>query len=413
MKQQRMSLLLLSIVCIVSCTLVAMHEGPMNAVWFCDNNHPFAGPNGVHQYGKWKNAEMQYAETLSFYNIGTNYDRDMATVNAAACQMAQRKETGCWGIFDVLIDIPSKQRLSYFTMDKIKSTQSILVETKKVGIGDIACFSKTIYELKKKTNARIIVSIRPSVKGTFSNVIKDYGCELISDNDEQPKTDYVTHIIGLLGHLRMEPAATKPDKFLLTAPDRAMLAVTKQLMPFLGQDKKLVAVFAGEDRQAILIGGRLLPFNTTDHGRHLSSDVFSSLLLDESDLVLIDCGTEKSRFTVSDNQRDHYMILAEEEQAFDTIVALAQIMNINERIVALLTDQGPGNVFIRALCAEAQKRAAFIIPNPEQYDMRMEGDGQEYVHMLSDCLVFKSQFSKLEDQIEVVKKALKKITAGK
>ena len=64
---------------------------------------------------------------------------------------------------------------------------------------------------------------------------------------------------------------------------------------------------------------------------------------------------------------------------------------------------GQTNVFARALDHDAQKRMAFIIPNPQENDMRMEGEGSKYKHMISDCWVYKCETPL--DQTQVIENA--------
>lgn len=395
--------------------LMAMEKkGPMNEAWFYDQNNPYKSANDLHQERRWKEAATDYEQKLH-NKTGTEYDREMARLNLAACLMGQQQSTEHWGSFDTLIDIDEEQRLSKDKVDALAKSgkKSILVRTDQVGIGDIAHFLQTTRELKKRCkDCQVTVSVRPFLKNTISNVVKGYGCEVISEKDVQPKTDYTTHIIGLLGHLKMNPAETKPE-ILLAAPDRAMKVVNEQVNAVLEQGKTLAVVFAGEDRQATLIGGKQLPRNKEAHGRQISPAAFSLLLKKNPNLILLDCGTPHSRVTVNEDQKHQYMVIPNEEQPFDTVVALARIMSINKKIIALAADQGPSNVFARSLDSQAQKRMAFIIPNVREYDMRMEGKNTAYQQMISDCLVLKSDSPELEDQVAVLEKALQKTTTGK
>jgi hypothetical protein len=401
----------------ISCgSLIAMEQkkGPMNAEWFYAHNNPYKTANDLHQERRWKEAATDYEQKLR-NKIGTEYDQEMAQLNLAACLMAQQQPTEHWGSFDALIGIDEEQRLSQEKVDLLAKNgkKSILVRTDQVGIGDIAHFLQTTRELKKRCkDCQVTVSVRPFLKNTISNVVKGYGCDVISEKDAQPKTDYTTHIIGLLGHLKMNPAQTKPE-IILDAPDRAMKVVNEQVKAVLDQGKTVAVVFAGEDRQATLIGGKQLPRNKEAHGRQISPAAFSLLLKKNPNLVLLDCGTKDSRVTVDENQKHQYMVIPNEEQPFDTVVALARIMSVNKKIIALAADQGPSNVFARSLDSQAQKRMAFIIPNAKEYDVRMEGKNTEYQQMISDCLVLKSNSAKLEDQVAVLEKALQKTTTGK
>jgi len=401
-------IVLLSVLFVSSGTLLTMEkpQGPMNAEWFYSQQNPFKIANALHQDRKWKDAEDEYNQKLS-ENVGNEYDQEMAKLNLAACMMAQRKSTEHWSSFDSLIGINKEKQLSSDVLQDKKNKKSVLIRTDLVGIGDIAHFLETAHQLKQRTDWDVTVSIRPFLKGTFSNVVKAYGCHLISEKDEQPQTDYTTHIIGLLGHLTMDPAATKPGKILLEAPERAM-KVVKEQVDSVEKDKTLAVIFAGEDRPATLIGGKQLPRNQKDHGRQINPTAFQSLLKKHPKLVVMDCGTPSSRVAVDGAQ---HMVIAKEEQAFDTYVALAALMKVkaNKEIIVFAADQGPANLFARALDPEGQKCMAFIIPNPSEYDVRMEGDGAEYLQMISDCLVVKSESSEVNDQVAALEKALQKI----
>lgn len=413
MKHSRILVLSVSMIGGMVMAMNQQQQGPMSAEWFYAQHNPFKTANDLHQARKWKEAEVAYKQKLE-EGVGTEYDQDMAKLNLAACLMAQRESTEHWNSFDKLIGIPQENRLSQELLVS-KEKKSVLIRTDQVGIGDIVHFLATANVLKKKRpDWDVTVSVRPFLKNTISNVVQGYGCTLISEKDEQPKTDYTTHIIGLLGHLKMGPNDTKPDKFFLEAPERAKNVVNEQLKTVLEQGKTVLISFAGEDRQATLIGSKKLPLQPTDYGRQIHPIAFQLLLKKNPNLVLLDCGTPSSRIPVDENNKDRYMTIAKEEQAFDTIVALAAQMSANKKILAIAADQGPSNVFARSISTiDGQQRMAFIIPNPDQYDMRMEGEGSTYQQMISDCLVLKSNSSDVHDQYKVLKKALKKMENNK
>jgi hypothetical protein len=56
---------------------------------------------------------------------------------------------------------------------------------------------------------------------------------------------------------------------------------------------------------------------------------------------------------------------------------------------------------------------SFIIPNPKEYDMRMEGENAEYRQMISDCLVLKSDSPNVQSQVSTLERAVKKMTVDK
>lgn len=164
--------------------------------------------------------------------------------------------------------------------------------------------------------------------------------------------------------------------------------------------KKLGVVFLGEDRGATLMGGKKLPHNPKEHGRHLDARAFEPLLKKHEDLILIDCNSSKSHIQFDDDDKDNLVMsaefekrvvtLPEEQTPFDSIMALGRVVSVDRpNYVGFGSDNGPTNVFGRSLTKKAQNRFAFIIPNPEEYDMRMEGDGDSYTQMISDCRVYK------------------------
>lgn len=394
----------------------AMDGGAMNAAWFYDEQHPCKSANQMHQDKEWKKAAEEYEKFL-LQGAGNEYDQEMARLNMAACIMAQGLPSKDWGSFDALVGIDKKQRISrelladqkelkeLVEQPDQKDTKKILVRTDKVGIGDIFHFLKAAVTLKKRTGWDIAVSVRPFLICALTDAAKDYKLNLISEQEAQPRVDYVTHIIGLLGHLEMSPASTNPEKVAFTASEKAAHAVYTKVSPVLDKGGKIVVVFLGENRQATLIGGKQLPRDPKKHGRHLSSAPFVELLKSHKTLTLMDCSTKESRVAVERGQEDQCMTLPDGDQPFDTIVALARIMSAKKGIITLGADNGPTNVFARALDNDAQNRMAFIIPNSGEYDMRMEGNGLKYKHMISNCWVYKCTTP--DDQTKVIALAYK------
>lgn len=384
-------------------------SGPMNAEWFYAENNPFKQANDLHQNRRWVEAEFGYKTLLHDKSIGSKYDRRMAKINLAACTMAQRKPSENWANFDKLNGISEDQQISAEQIDNAKKEgkKSILVQTNGVGIGDDFHFLEVVHELKKRTNWDVTISVPPFLKGALSGATTAYGLNVVSARDEQPKTDRTTHIIGLLGHLKMDPSAVAPEKVLFTAPARAVKAIDDQIAPVLAEGKTIAVVFLGENRQATLIGGRQLPRDPNKHGRHLDAEPLKKLLQKYPNVVVMDCDGKSSRFAANDDQKDQYMQIAPEEQPFDTLQALALAMNVNKRIIAIGADNGPTNVFARALNKEAQRRMGLIIPNGAkdtgEYDMRMEGEGSTYTQMISNCRVYKCDTP--QDQTAVIERA--------
>jgi len=389
------------------------YKGPMDLEWFYHDKNPFALANALHQEQNWTLASEMYTQYLK-YNEGTEYDRNMARLNLAACLMAQCHATKHWAAFDALLDIPESQRISWETIlnnDSLIPTdcyprKTILVRTDQVGIGDIFHFISAAFDLRDCTGWNVIISVPNFLKQTLASPAEEYDFNLISiisENDTQPTVDYETHLIALLGHLNLAPTAIDPEKIIFTAPERAINLVLEAIEPVLGQGNTIAAVFLGEERQATLIGGKQLPRNSNDHGRNLDSEPFKQLLRNHPTLTLIDCSNKKNRVTIDEDQKNQYLIIPNEAQAFDTTIALARIMSAKKNIIAFGSNNGPTNVFARSLDHTAQDRMAFIIPNAKENDMRMEGKGAVYKQMISHCWVYKCQTP--NDQTKVIEQA--------
>lgn len=369
----------------------SQNGGPMNAEWFYDENNPYKSANDLLQNQQWGLAAEEYRKLLA-EKVGTEYDQDMAALNCASCLMALEKPSMQWGAYDALSGIPKEKRL---TNDLLNSNfkGSVLVKTDKVGIGDIVHFIETLAELKDRTNAQVTLSIRPFLKWAFKKFAEDTGITLISEKDAQPDTDYVTHIIGLYGHLNLYPGGLCPSGMFFTAPEEAMGKIRDLLEPKLtgwNSGNTVAAVFLGENRQATLIGGKQLPRDMTKHGRQLDSQPFMRLLEKhkKGQLYLLDCGTKDSKLVVDPEFKDLVLDIPA-DNGFDTFIALGRFMSMVKRVVAIAADQGPANVFARSLDDEAQNRMAFIIPNSKEHDMRMNGEGAQYEQMLSFCRVYR------------------------
>jgi hypothetical protein len=81
-------------------------------------------------------------------------------------------------------------------------------------------------------------------------------------------------------------------------------------------------------------------------------------------------------------------------------------MNVNKKIIGFGADNGPTNVFARALNQEAQRRMAIIIPG--ECDMRTEGPGNTYKQSISHCPVYRCETP--QDQTSVIQKAYADMT---
>jgi len=406
----------------LDCMEPEQHKGPMDSVWFYDETHAFAQANQLHQEQKWQAATREYRDVLAqlkptdnvrtpdeMHHILDNTTEchiHKAQLNLAACLMAQRQETEHWASFDALLDISKPKHISSDLIHHHKKPlkdQTILVRTDHIGLGDIFCFLSAAHELKKRTQCHILLSVPKVLKETLATAAREYGFSLISSKEVPPITLHETHLIALLGHLHLKPSQMNPEKVVFSAPERAMNAVLKQLL-VLEQGNILVVADRGEvGRQTTLIGGKQLPYDTMHHGRHLDSNPFTVLLNNHSNVILMDSSSENNRITINDKQKDRYLTIAPEQQPFDTIIALGRIMSKKKNIIAFGPNMGQTNVFARSLDHDAQKRMAFIIPNPQENDMRMEGEGSKYKHMISNCWVYKCETPL--DQTQVIEQA--------
>lgn len=405
-------------------------KGPMDSVWFYDKSHAFAKANEYHQEQQWQDAVEEYTRYLVGIEFGnkiasicglhqiygpSEYDKDKGYLNLAACLMAQRKASNFWKSFDVLLNIPLSQRMSSSLINdqqKPLKDQIVLVRTDQIGLGDIFCFLSAAHELKKRTECHIILSVPYILKGASISAAQEYGFKLITEIDKPTITiPYETHLIALLGHLHLTPSQMNPEKVVFTASERAINTMLEQINPLLEQGNILVIADRGEvGRQAnpALIGGKQLPRNSNDHGRHLDSEPFNALLKNNSTLILLDCGhNNNNRISINDTYKNRYLTIPSEQQPFDNIIALGRIMSTKKNIIAFGPDMGQTNVFMRSLDHDAQDRMAFIIPNSKEHDMRMEGEGSKYKHMISNCWVYKCATP--QDQTQVIENAYKDI----
>ncbi len=391
----------------VSSLVICMqgHKGPMNAEWFYKGEDAsFYCANVLHQNNDWKNAHQHYIDFFADNKKGIPaYDRLMCNLNMGACLMAMQRPTTAWTAFDLLIDIPEDKQLPP-CIETCKPGNTILVRSDQVGIGDIFHFLTALDLLKKKTGLGVIFSVRNFLHSVLSSAVKAYGIKMIPEGEPAPEARYHTHIVSLLGHLNIRAKDLLPKEVVFIPFEKALGRVIDLVDPILSAGKRIGIVFLGENRQATLIGGKQLPRDITQHGRHLSSVAFELLLKNNPDLVLLDCGTKDSKVTVGSEQ-NRVFCLANEERPFDTIVALGRIMSACSAgvMVGFGADNGPTNVFSRALDIDAQNCMSFIIPNAKEYDMRMEGEGDKYRQMLSNCWVYKCESPEM--QCAVVERA--------
>lgn len=392
-----------------SCFLYGFPEeegGPMNAEWFYNPKNPFSLANDFYQKREWKTAVLCYRDALA-QGCSSAYDRQMARLNLASCLMAQNQASEHWAAFDFLVGIPEKKRISSATIAHAVPGKSILIRTDKVGIGDIVHFLEAAFKLRDRTDWDVTLSLRDFLIGTLSSAVAVGGLKIVGEKEVQPETDYETHLIGLFGHLEMQPTALIPESVRLTAPEEAMKKIAQRLRPILRKFREVAVVFRGEEnRLATLMGGKRLPRDPNCHGRYLFQEPFEALLNEHESLSLIDGG---GNIFIEGPQRKRCITLPPKKESFDMIVALAHFMNCNRRMVGFGSDNGPTNVFARALTSEAQGRMAYIIPNGNEYDMRMEGEGEKYIQMISRCLVYKCH--RPQDQTRVIGQAYNDMTS--
>ena len=401
-----------SLLIIISCYLNGM-EGPMNAEWFYNPNNPYQTANTHLQQRKWEQAEQKYLQLLE-QNIGSEYDRNMARINLASCQMAQGKASPHWAAFDKVCGIPKENRFN-----PKEPTDTLVVRTDMVGIGDIAHFLKVIPEYKKRELAQnVVLAARRFMHKPLEHPAAKYGFKLIDEKEAGTIPGKVTHLIALFGHLQLKPELLSPENVLFTPTESAVNKVGELINPAITQGTMLVPVFLGENRQATLIGGKQLPRDPEKHGRNLTATAFA-LLLRTKPAVILDCNSSQSRINFNQEEPSHLTMpvefkqkilsLPKEETPFDTTIALGFILSqLKDKFVGFGADNGPTNMFTSSLSREAQNRFAFIIPNGDEYDMRMEGEGESYTQMISSCRVYRCATP--NEQNKVIAKAYNEIT---
>jgi hypothetical protein len=383
---------------LVSSVLHGAQKSPMNAQWFSDTTNPYKNANDLIQKQDWQEAERLYALSLE-QNLGDEYDQSMARLNMASCHMAQRKASSHWKSFDDVIGIPKEKQLPN-TIDSSLTNKNVVVRTDLVGIGDIVHFFAAAEILKQKTGAQVTIALRKFLIPTLVLSAQKRALDLVDEKNNPSEYDYETHIVGLLGHLALSPSCMAPEKPLTMDCQKGFITLFELIAPHIENNKKIVGLFLGEKRQATLIGGRLLPENQQDAGRELQSASFEELLKANREVVILDCGTKDSRLNVLTNQ-ERVLTLPDEDKPFDSVMLFAHYMNkVDEgQIVCFAADQGPSNVFSRALTKKAQNNMAFIIPNAQARDMRMQGEGDKYRQMISNCWVYVSKGLDQETQV--------------
>ncbi len=411
-------------------------QGPMDSTWFYDPHCIALTGNQFYQKQEWDKASDAYKNFL-VDKQHSEYNKHKVGLNLASCLLAQGQATPHWACFDRLLNIaedrlvPIMSAGSIFGNDKEalkeldlaqdelvwvsrEDKNLVLVRTDQIGIGDIFHFISAVDFFIKLTNSKVTVSVPQFLKDTLTPAAEAYGFNIIGTKDDVPKTDYETHLISLLGYLQLSPSQLNPAKVVFTAPERAMNAVLEQIAGPLNLKYTVAAVFAGENRQAKLIGGKKLPNDAKSHGRHLNSEGFEALLDNYSKLMLIDCGTKASRITINkESNKDRCLMIADEKQAFDTIIALGSIMNKEKNIIGIGADNGPTNVFVRSLTNDGQDRMALITPNPQEYDARMENckdKSDKYKQPISNAWIYKCKSPSIKHQTKMIERVYQDLT---
>jgi hypothetical protein len=403
----------------LTCMEPEQYKGPMDSVWFYNQDHPFACANQLHRDQQWQDASREYRDVLAqlkptdnvrkpdemhhILDSTTEYHIHQAQLNLAACLLAQRQETELWTSFDALLDITKPKHISSSLIHhrhKLLKDQVILVRTDHIDIGDIFCFLSVAHELKKRTECHILLSVPKILKEILANTAQAYNFKLIGSKEVPQLTHYETHLIALLGHLHLTPSQMSPEKVVFTAPELVRNIVFEQVLSVLKQGNILIIADRGEagDQTNLLIGGR-------KHINDLRSEPFQGLLEKHSNIVLMDCSPQNNRIML-DNPKNQYLTLTTDtnkQQSFYNMIALARIMSNKKNIIAFGTDTGRTNIFIRSLDHDAQNRMAFIVPDQQDYDIRMEGEGSKYKHMISNCWVYKC--NEPADQTRVIEEA--------
>ncbi len=373
---------------------------PLDENWFYAK-HDYSKANGMAGERKWELAEKEYDKLLA-EKKGPEYDQRMARLNKAAAQFAQDKESDDWQVFDEF-GTPDKNRMTRDDYNRFSSKSTVLVNTHQIGIGDIFHFLKATDKLHKDTGAQVTLVAKGFLHNALGGAAEAYNFTL-KTHDDPEKYTFTTHLVSLLGHLKMQPQQLAPEKVVLTTSE-AVGKITQAIAPYQKQNKKIAVVFLGEEREATVMGGRKL------RRRHLDAKAFEQLLRIYPELIIMDCNTKKHRIYFDEHEVSNHTAMSpefkgrvielpDEDDAFDTIIAMALVANgMGTDYVGFCADNGPPNVFARALSKDAQRRTAFIIPKSDSSDMRMEGSGSAYKQGLSDCWVYRCNKSDKQDEV--------------
>ena len=383
-------------------------RGPMDPNWFYDEGTPYFKANKMADQRKWEPVVAKYEDLLDDEK-GSAYDQQMACLNGAAARFAQGKVGGGWELFDDFgtpdvnrLKSSDAMRLEQIHKMELRGTpfpgeeqKTILVKTDRIGIGDIFHFLKAAEKLGKKTRVQVTLSVKGFLHKALEGAARKYNFTIKTPNEAKPQEyTFTTHLVSLLAHLDMKPKNLAPERVVLTTSEQAVGKITKAIVPYRAAKKRIAVVFLGENREATVMGGRKL------RRRHLDAFPFQGLLQSCPELIIMDCNTKNHRISFSGDGEDckamspeyeeRVVQLPDEEEAFDTIIAMGLVANqMGTDYVGFAADNGPPNVFARALSKDAQQRTAFIIPSSDSSDMRMEGSGRAYKQLLSDCWVYR------------------------
>ncbi len=374
--------------------------GPMDTAWFYDANNPYHAANKALQERKWKRAEDLY-ESLLQEKKGSEYDQKMARLNQASTAFAQDKWSEHWEVYDQLIE-EQPNRLS--SIAKIKSDDTIYVDTSNIGIGDIFHFLKALDGMPGKKK----VAVKAFLHKALNSFAQALGTELVNPQEVKAKDcTFSTHLVSVLGLMRKRPSELQPSRVVLTAPEKKAQEVRELLADY--SDKKKAVVFCGVDNRAtggaIVMGGKKL------HRRHLDAAAFQKLLRAYPSLMLIsgDPGnrihfdqSNQNNMRMDEIFKDRVIELPNEDKefAFDTSIALALIVNEHQKdVVSFLADNGPSNVYSRGLDSRVLKHTAFILPDVHDSDMRMAGNGASYHQPLSGAWVYPCDKPELQEDV--------------
>lgn len=394
------------------------NKGPLNAAWFYSDQCPYAKANKLMQNQQWSAAAELYKHLLE-KDVGTDYDKSMARLNHAYCFLALQDKVTGWTEYDTLCGIKPERRMQGDVALK-KEQEICIVRTDQCGMGDIVHFFPALEILKKKAKKlTVVVAVRENMVPVLEEPAKVYDVTLIDETKKDTIKGVETHLVSLLGYLHIFPKDLASERLIYGTSSLAMTHVKNMLSAIGKKYKRISPIFLGRKLSATLMGGRQLPHDPKNHGRHLDAKAFEKLLQKDPSLLLIDCNSSDIRiiFDKNDVKKDTEYLLMDAQfkdrvlqlppdKNYDTILALTTYVNAGKyKWIGFGSDGGPTNIFTRGLSQDAQNRFAYIIPDSKEYDARMEGEGKKYKHMLSSCWVYKCENP--EEQSDIIMQAYK------